>query len=211
MSGVALTATISRAVNSKRVFTIVRQTKSIQHEFEAMEGSLTRIPTVILREPYTCWQGTRRWTSGGSGSSVFGSVPCSRQACSCLTLSQATRRAARKSRLLIVVEWCYSFWIDPIDVSSQPPWPWFLQRKVWVWRYGVGFCPWPYIETGRVIWHSTRATDGNKDDGIFFMEFSTFVTCFPIATNVGLHVSRMLGRVCELLASAETHNNAAGT
>ena len=67
------------------------------------------------------------------------------------------------------------------------------------------------IETGRVIWHSTRATDGNKDDGIFFMEFSTFVTCFPIATNVGLHVSRMLGRVCELLAAAETHNNAAGT
>ena len=86
-----------------------------------------------------------------------------------------------------------------------------------------------YIETGRVIWHTTRATDGNKDDGIFFMEFSTFVTCFPIATVVGPLLGSStratasvpdcvftvpkskLGRVCELLAAAETQNDAGGT
>ena len=45
MSGVALTVMISGAVNSKRVFTIVRQTNLIQHDFEAMASSLTRIPT----------------------------------------------------------------------------------------------------------------------------------------------------------------------
>ena len=50
MSGVALTSMISRAVTSKRVFTIVRQTKSIQHDFEAMASSLTRIPTDHLSD-----------------------------------------------------------------------------------------------------------------------------------------------------------------
>lgn len=53
-----------------------------------------------------------------------------------------------------------------------------------------GKCP----TTGSMVWQpredgglhpAFRLRDQNHDDGIFFMEFSTFVECFPIATLVG--------------------------
>lgn len=74
-------------------------------------------------------------------------------------------------------------------------------RGSYTGRYGFGswqahdevasdLLSYPYFvrcpETGRVTWR--RRVEGStvdEDDGIFFMEFSVFVQCFPLATIVG--------------------------